>query len=53
MIDTTGDLVWDLPCMQQASYLEGGSLMWLLALYLHVKQKFDDDDDDDDGDDHK
>ena len=24
MIDKPGDLVWDLPCMQQASYLEGG-----------------------------
>ena len=24
MIDIPGDLVWDLPCMQQASYLEGG-----------------------------
>ena len=25
MIDVPGDLVWDLPCMQQASYLEGGA----------------------------
>ena len=25
-----GDLVWDLPCLQQASYLEGGPLMWML-----------------------
>ena len=24
MIDTPGDLVWDMPCVQQASYLEGG-----------------------------
>ena len=24
MIDVPGDLVWDLPCVQQASYLEGG-----------------------------
>ena len=36
--------------MQQASYLEGGPLMWMLPLYLHVDQKSDDDDDDDDGD---
>ena len=34
--------------MQQASYLEGGPLMWMFPLYLHVYQKFDDDDDDDD-----
>ena len=27
-----GDLVWDLPCLQQASYLEGGPLMWTLPL---------------------
>ena len=30
MIDIPGDLVWDLPCLQQASYLEGGPLMWRL-----------------------
>ena len=41
MIDVPGDLVWDLPCMQQASYLEGGPLMWMLSLYLHVNQKSD------------
>ena len=41
MIDVPGDLVWDLPCVQQASYLEGGPLMWMLPLYLHVKQKSD------------
>ena len=42
MIERPGDLVWDLPCMQQASYLEGGG----------VNQKsYDDDDDDDDDDD--
>ena len=34
--------------MQQASYLEGPPLMWMLALYLHVNKKSDDDDDDDD-----
>ena len=35
--------------MQQASYLEGGPLMWMLPLYLHVNQnqKSDYDDDDD------
>ena len=44
MIDVPGDLVWDLPCVQQASYLEGGPLMWMLPLYLHVNQKSDYDD---------
>ena len=34
--------------MQQASYLEGGPLMWMLPLYMHINQKSDDDDDDDD-----
>ena len=38
-IDIPGDLVWDLPCVQQASYLEGG------PLYLHVNQKSYDYDD--------
>ena len=47
MIDIVGDLVWDLPCGQQASYLEGSPLMWMLPLYLHVDQKSNDDDDDD------
>ena len=46
MIDIPGDLVWDMPWVQQASYLEGGPLMWMLPLYLHVNQKSDDDDDD-------
>ena len=41
MIDVPGDLVWGLPCVQQASYLEGGPLMWMLPLYLHVNQKSD------------
>ena len=36
--------------MQQTSYLEWGSLMWMLPLYLHVNQKSNDDDDDDDDD---
>ena len=44
MIDISGDLVWDLPCMQQASYLEGGPLVWMLPLYLHVNQKSNYDD---------
>ena len=39
MIDIPGDLVWDLPCVQQASNLEGGPLMWMLPLYLHINQK--------------
>ena len=32
--------------MQQASYLEGGPLIWILPLYLHVNtcKKLDDDD---------
>ena len=37
--------MWDPPCVQQASYLEGGPLMWMLPLYLHVDQKSNDDDD--------
>ena len=44
MIEICGDLVWDLPCLQQASYLEGGPLMWMLPLYLDVNQKSEDDD---------
>ena len=47
MINIPGDLVWDLPYMQQASYLEGVPLMGILPLYLHVNQKSDDPDDDD------
>ena len=31
-----------------SQYLEGGPLIWMLPLYLHVNQKFIDDDDDDD-----
>ena len=38
------DLVWDLPCVQQASYLEGSPPMWMLPLYLHVNKKSDYDD---------
>ena len=33
--------------MQQASCLEGGPLLWIWPLYLHVNQKSDDDDDKD------
>ena len=37
----------DLPAtLQQASYLEGGSLMWMLPLYMHINKKSIDDDDD-------
>ena len=46
MIETPGDLVWDLPWVQQACYLEGGPLLWTLPLHLHINQKSDDDDDD-------
>ena len=45
MIETPGDMVWDLPCVQQASNLEGDPLMWMLSLYLHVNQNSGDDDD--------
>ena len=44
MIEICGDLVWDVPCLQQASYLEGGPLMWMLPMFLHVNQKSDYDD---------
>ena len=46
MINKPGDLVWDLPCVQQVSYLEGGPWMWMLTLYLYVDEKSNDDDDD-------
>ena len=32
--------------MHLASYLEGGPLMWMMPLHLHVNQKSDYDDDD-------
>ena len=35
-----GDQVWDLLCVQLASYLEG-PLMWMMPLHLHVNQKSD------------
>ena len=31
-------------CVQQASYLEGGPLLWILSLYLYVNKKSEDDD---------
>ena len=34
--------------MQLACCLEGGPLLWIWPLYLHVNEKSDDDDDDDD-----
>ena len=44
MIEICGNLVWDLPCVQQAIYLEGGPLMCMLPLYLHINKKSDYDD---------
>ena len=43
MMDIPRDLVWDLPWVQQSSYLEEGPLMRMLPLYLHINKKFDDD----------
>ena len=40
-----GDQVWDLLCVQLASYLEGGQLMWM----MQVNQKSDYDDEISDG----
>ena len=36
-----GDQVWDLLCLQLASYLEEGPLMWMMPLHLHVNKKSD------------
>ena len=36
-----GDQVWDLLCVQLASYLERGPLMWMMPLHLHVNQNSD------------
>ena len=36
-----GDQVCDLLCLQLASYLERGPLMWMMPLHLHVNQKSD------------
>ena len=43
MINIPGNLMWVLACVQQATYLEGGPLMWMLTKNLHVNQKSDDD----------
>ena len=40
------DQVWDLLCMQLASYLEMGPLMWMMPLHLQANQKSDYDYDD-------
>ena len=37
------DIPGDLPCMQQASYLEVVPLMWMLPLYVNQKSGDDDD----------
>ena len=39
-----GDQVRDLLCVQLASYLERGPLMWMMPLHLHVDKKSDYDD---------
>ena len=39
-----GDQVWDLLCVQLASYLERGPLMWMMPLHLHFNQKSNYDD---------
>ena len=41
-----GDQVLDLLCVQLASYLERGPLMWMVPLHLHINQKSDYDYDD-------
>ena len=38
---TTEPLPSLLLCMQVASYLKGGPLMWMMLLHLHVIQKSD------------
>ena len=38
MIETSADL-GNLAWVQQASYLEGGPLLWILPLYLHINNK--------------
>ena len=42
-----GDQVRDLLCVQLASYLEKGPLLWIMPLHLHFNQKSDYDYDDD------
>ena len=48
MIDIPGDLVWDLPCMQKDSYLEGAHWCGCCPCICLLIKKSDDDDDDDD-----
>ena len=36
-----GDQVWDLLCMQLASYLERGPLMWMMHLHVNEKSDYD------------
>ena len=36
-----GNQVLDRLCLQQASYLEGGPLMWMIPLHLQVNKKSD------------
>ena len=38
---TPEDQVRDLLCVQLASYLDRGPLMWMMPLHLHVNQKSD------------
>ena len=37
--EAPGDQVWDLLCVQLASYLEGGPLMWMMPLHPRVNKK--------------
>ena len=41
MIAVPGDLMWDLPRVQQSSYLEGGPLMRMLPLHVNQKSDYD------------
>ena len=34
--DCSGDYVWDLLCVQLASYVQGGPLKWMMPLHMHV-----------------
>ena len=45
-----GDQVFNLACMQLASYLEGSPLKWMMLLHLHVNLNAAAADDDDDYD---
>ena len=44
--EAPGDQVRDLLCLQLASYLQGGPLMRMMPLHLHVNKKSEYDDDD-------